>query len=134
MGGGTHSVASPLDGRVVRTVPPGSVRELTIAEQVDVVDVRRPENGARTWSMPLSGVAIQALDRDDRPIAVRALRDGAALVIGTGQRVRLPGGAEVTVETEERHVLLADGSLQVTTVARTGNVTQTRQLIYRRVE
>jgi len=134
MGRRAQAVTSPLDLEGGRGVPPPVARELRIVELIGRVEVTRPEDSGRTWSLPLTGLATPVLDRTGQAVSARAVREGATLVLRTEQRRRLPGGPEVTLETEERHVLLADGSLQVTTTARSGRVTQTRQLIYQRVQ
>ena len=134
MGAGQDAVASPTDLRSSGRIATAPVREVVIAEGFGSVEVTRSEHAGRVWALPLTGVAVQVTDRDGHLVRARAVREGDALVLRTERRVRLPGGPEVIVETEERHVLRADGSLQVTNTARHGDVTQTRQLIYRRVQ
>jgi hypothetical protein len=134
MGRRAQAVTSPLELDGGRSVPPPRARELRIVELIGRVEVTRPEDSGRSWSLPLTGLATQVLDRTGQAVSARVEREGATLVLRTAQRRRLPGGPEVTLETEERHVLLADGSLQVSTTARSGRVTQTRQFIYQRVQ
>ncbi len=86
------------------------------------------------WSLPLSGVRVRVADGDVTGVEARAFREGPVLVVRSAQQVRLPGGESVLVEVEERHVLLADGTLRVETVSRAGARTQSHQTLYRRVE
>ena len=106
-------------------------RELAIEEQTDVVQLET--SGATRPSLPLSGLAVTTKDAAGSVITVRALRDGAALVVTREQAVKLPGGTEVLIEIEERHELLPDGTLRVETTSKAGALAETHRAVYRRV-
>jgi hypothetical protein len=134
MGADGDAVASAVDAhrlpRLPRTPP---TRELVIEERADAVEVPRAEAAGSRLTLPLSGLAVTARE-SGTVITARALREGAALVIRREHELRLPGGGEVVIEVEERHELLADGTLRVVTTSRAGARIETRQAIYRRAQ
>jgi hypothetical protein len=134
MGAGGEAVASAVDAHLLpRTPRTPATRELVIEERPDAVEVLRPETNSRL-TLPLSGLAVTATDASGIVTTARALREGAALVIRREHQLRLPGGSEVVIEVVERHELLADGTLRVTTTSTSGTLVQTRQAIYRRAQ
>jgi hypothetical protein len=132
MTAGADAVGSAIDAhRLPRQTRTPLRRELEIAERVDAVEVGRPD--AARLALPLTGAAVRTTERSGKAVTARALREGAVLVIRREHALRLPDGSPVTITVEERHELLADGTLQVTTTSTTGTLVHTERTIYRRV-
>jgi hypothetical protein len=135
MGAGGEAVESPIDAHLRPRLPRRPpLRELVLEERLDGVEVERPDRVGSRMSLPLTGLAVVVRDGAGNLITARALREGAALVVRREHQVRLPGGGEVLVEVEERHELLADGTLQVVTTSKAGGRVQTHRAVYRRVQ
>jgi hypothetical protein len=133
MGSSTGVVASPLALPERPTRLAATTGELVLTQTSQTVELSRSDEG-ETWTLPLTGVRVQTVDRSGRGVTARATDEAGTLVVRTERRVRLPGGPEVLVETTERHVLRADGALEVTSEARSGGVVRMRQVIYERVQ
>jgi hypothetical protein len=132
---GSDAVASPMGAeQQPRIARDGPVRELVIEEQVDAVALERGGSGGARWSLPLSGVTVTARDAGGNAVQAQAAREGAVVIVRSAHPVRLPGGSEVIVHVEERHELLADGTLRVETTAKAGASIQTHRAIYRRAQ
>jgi hypothetical protein len=135
MGAGGDAVASPIGAeRLPRLARTPRLRELVIDERLDGVEIDRREGVSGRLSLPLTGLAVTTRDASGTQVTARALRDGVVLVIRREHEVRLPGGGEVVVEVEERHELLADGSLSVQTTSKAGALVETHGTLYRRVQ
>jgi hypothetical protein len=133
MGVGGEAVDSAIEAHLLPRRPrTPAQREIVIDGRPDAVEVQRA--GTARLSLPLTGVAVTTKDTSGTVITARALRDGAALVISREHQVKLPGGPEVLIEVEERHELLADGTLQVTTTSKSGSLTHRHRAIYRRAQ
>jgi hypothetical protein len=135
MGRRGASVPSPVGAHTVAGTPPAAVlEELRIAEDAESVALERRAAGqVQQLTLPLSGLAVTSYTAAGEPVTSQARRDGGSLVVTSEQRVRLPGRAEVVVETIQRHTLLADGRLQVETSRSSGGRSATTRATYVRV-
>ena len=133
MHAGGEAVASALGAERLPRVPrQARARELVIEEQPEAVAVGRM--ATTLLSLPLSGVAVTTKDPSGVAVTARAVREGLALVIRREHQVRLPGGSAVRSAVEERHDLLADGTLLVTTTSTSGVLVETTRAIYTRAQ